>query len=423
MSAVDVKEEPGSPGFEDDVSLSPSSPRPSGSLDDQDVPTRDGAEEEEEIFEDSLDLDTSGASSKVWLVRLPKFLMERWKDVDKISDSELGKVRIRNQQGNEPWKVKLVLNDTPETADIPHEYDISLVKQVVDNTFVFTEKDLPKFSKPQDKETTNPTTAAANRLAALNKAKNKYNNRKNYFKNSSPGVGSDGNNGNSSDSGISSPRFVPYVKTIPKKTALVGTACHECLVMPSMKDPNYAKVVSQRKALESESSAAKVTFLNEMPGVNAATFGQSLRNKPGAFIRSTKKDIAKSSEGKATRIPKNELLDLLFKLFEEYDYWSLKGLRERTKQPETYLKEVLDTMAILIKKGPYAMKYTLKPEFKQIKGKEGSLSEYMERTGANGDADNEPNGNRNENGNASGNDEPTIEDDEDDDDVEMETIL
>lgn len=48
-------------------------------------------------YEDSLDLDTSKADTKVWLVRLPKFLMEKWRDPSKLQGQELGKVRIHTQ--------------------------------------------------------------------------------------------------------------------------------------------------------------------------------------------------------------------------------------------------------------------------------------------------------------------------------------
>lgn len=127
-------------------------------------------------------------------------------------------------------------------------------------------------------------------------------------------------------------------------------------------------------------------------------------------MRAQKKDNKLSSEGKATRIPRNELLDLLFKLFEEYDYWSLKGLKERTKQPEVYLKEVLDDISTLIKKGVYSMKYCLKPEYKNRRAGDG-LADIGE--GGSGD------GNL-EDASAGGN--PPNEDD-DDDDIEMETVV
>lgn len=35
-------------------------------------------------------------------------------------------------------------------------------------------------------------------------------------------------------------------------------------------------------------------------------------------------------------------------------YWPMKGLKNKTKQPEAYLKEVLQDIATLVKSGPYA---------------------------------------------------------------------
>ena len=58
-------------------------------------------------------------------------------------------------------------------------------------------------------------------------------------------------------------------------------------------------------------------------------------NQPfGKFTGGNARTKTEAQNNKATRIPKNELLDLLFKCFQEYAYWSLKGLREYVKQPE-----------------------------------------------------------------------------------------
>lgn len=350
----------------------------------------------DENYEDSLDLDMSREDTKVWLVRLPKFLMEKWKDVETNSGKELGKVRIDKSSagsGNQPWKVKLVLNDTPEAAGIPHEYDIALVKQVVDNTFVFSEKDMPKYDKqtaapPKPKPAPPPTQKP-----------NKFN-RFNYKE-----------------------RYTPYVKTIPKRTALVGTVCHECMVTPSLTDKGYSNVVRERKRQQDDPALTKVTLLSEPPGVTSGTFSQSLRGKQSMFMRAQKKDPKASAEGKATRMPRNDLLDLLFRLFEEFDYWSLKGLKDRTKQPEVYLKEVLETMAVLIKKGPYAMRYSLKPEYKQMKNKRKenggaasseSFSQFIEKNAAASGA---------AGGAEAGTDEPAAEEDNEDDDEDMEDVV
>lgn len=64
-------------------------------------------------------------------------------------------------------------------------------------------------------------------------------------------------------------------------------------------------------------------------------------------------------------MPRNELLDALFGCFKEYTAWGIKGLKERLNQPESYLKETLNEIAILHKSGKFSLKYTLKPEYTQ----------------------------------------------------------
>ena len=67
---------------------------------------------------------------------------------------------------------------------------------------------------------------------------------------------------------------------------------------------------------------------------------------------------------RSARIPRNELLDMLFRLFESAQYWKIKDLTEHVKQPQVYLKEVLSDIAQLIPRGPYVGLWTLKDEYK-----------------------------------------------------------
>ena len=68
-------------------------------------------------------------------------------------------------------------------------------------------------------------------------------------------------------------------------------------------------------------------------------------------------------------MPHNELLDLLISQFSQAPYWSLKSLNEHVKQPQTFLKQTLSEIANLVRNGPYAGMWALKPEFKpQIQG-------------------------------------------------------
>ena len=64
------------------------------------------------------------------------------------------------------------------------------------------------------------------------------------------------------------------------------------------------------------------------------------------------------------RIPRNQLLDLIFNLFRDIPRWGIKPLREKTQQPEAYLKEVLSEVAALHRSGEYNGLWELKENFK-----------------------------------------------------------
>lgn len=65
---------------------------------------------------------------------------------------------------------------------------------------------------------------------------------------------------------------------------------------------------------------------------------------------------------KTARMPQNELLDRIFSCFRKYNYWSMKALRAELQQPEAYLRETLEKVAVLAKSGKFATQWSLKPE-------------------------------------------------------------
>ena len=67
---------------------------------------------------------------------------------------------------------------------------------------------------------------------------------------------------------------------------------------------------------------------------------------------------------KRERMPKDELIDLIFQQFEVKEYWSLKDLGTKTMQPLQYLKEVLTEMCVQNKRGPNAGMYELNSDYK-----------------------------------------------------------
>ena len=64
------------------------------------------------------------------------------------------------------------------------------------------------------------------------------------------------------------------------------------------------------------------------------------------------------------RMPRDQLLDELFKAFQERERWAIKALRERTQQPEAYLKEVLSEIAFLHRSGEFNGNWELMANYK-----------------------------------------------------------
>lgn len=337
--------------------------------DDDIIDGNDIENNEDKIYEESLDLDMASVEKKVWLVRLPLFLAQKWRDEKTLKGQDLGKIRIHKKT----QKIQLILNEDVEgLEDMPHSYEIDLTQKYVENEYIFTEQNLKKYEQRAQQLEQNPELQK--QLYILKKEKQEEfekrkkklqqqykKNRKKQFK-QRIFIEKDGRD-----------RYIPYVKTIPKKTAIVGTVAHECQVVPSIKDPNYNKIIEQRKQMIKFQHKRSITVLDEGVGKTLGrAAGLSLLGDNSNFLKVSKDKQSKDKKEptRNIRMPKKELLNLLFKLFDEYNYWSLKGLKERTKQPEVYLKECLDHVALLIKKGPYALKYTLKSEYKKLQQNE-----------------------------------------------------
>lgn len=317
----------------------------------------------EDYLEDNetLDMNLSSGQQKIWLVKLPRYLAEKWSNTDELSGKQLATVKIKKNTGGGKLKVKLVLDENSQTniSDIPHEYDISMLNTQVRNSYVFSEENLKKFKQELTEVAQMPDQPSLQPIDS-NKNKAQFQVKKPYKffrvqKNGEP-----------------LKKYIPYVKTIPKKTALLGKICHDCQIVPAKSDSKYGQILSKRQNITQGPVRPKVTFLTEIPGVVQSNAGPSIRgNNTSVFLKSNLNK--KNADGRAIRMPKKDLLDLLFRLFEEYEYWSMKGLKERTRQPESYLKESLESIANLIKKGPYTSKYNLKAEYRRLRDAERAV--------------------------------------------------
>ncbi|XP_062521525.1 general transcription factor IIF subunit 2-like isoform X2 [Corticium candelabrum] len=84
-------------------------------------------------------------------------------------------------------------------------------------------------------------------------------------------------------------------------------------------------------------------------------------------------DEEKKRKGKRDRKDKAEVQDLLFKCFELHQYWAFTDLVKKTKQPPTFLKEILNEICRYNTKNPHKNTWELKEEYRHYsKNQSGS---------------------------------------------------
>ncbi|XP_074572943.1 uncharacterized protein LOC141829384 [Curcuma longa] len=103
--------------------------------------------------------------------------------------------------------------------------------------------------------------------------------------------------------------------------------------------------------------------------------GVLMRPMPGmvGLVPSGSKDKkkltpSKGLDAKRIRKDKQELVNILFKLFEKQPNWALKQLVQETDQPEQFLKEILNEICVYNKRGPNQGTHELKMEYKNFEG-------------------------------------------------------
>ncbi|KAG2076520.1 hypothetical protein BDR04DRAFT_1089657 [Suillus decipiens] len=174
------------------------------------------------------------------------------------------------------------------------------------------------------------------------------------------------------DPGPSGPNSTPY-NPRARTTILTGRIKHECNLRPlfnesyrqQMRERTRKYNTPRRQIRMIEDAGVSRGGINRLSsGVNSGSFANMIKFRPKP---------AKGTFERMARMPRNQLLDLLFTLFREQPRWSIKPLRERTQQPEAYLKEVLLAIATLNRSGEYNGTW----ELNEVFAKEGMKSENV----------------------------------------------
>ncbi|RDW60152.1 hypothetical protein BP5796_11758 [Coleophoma crateriformis] len=304
---------------------------------------------DEDIYEDTEDLEfnTDPKFQSLYLARVPKYVWEAWSELDEDTEIRIGTVRqetIKEPNGQPRQKLSMLLSsELSQHQTIPKEYELDMTQEDVKNTFVFTEQDLPGFkSKAKQKF----DIQSANMPARLTRPKVER-----------PKGPWDPNK-----------RFQPYFKkAIPKRTVLLGKIKHDVNCVP-VENEESERIITAR-TVEAMQPKLHTKFINDdVSGIGngfiqPGTVGAS--NAFGGFIKTTGPAAGvKPQLQKTARIPQNELLDKIFNCFRRYNYWSMKALRAELQQPEAYLRETLEKVAVLAKSGRFATQWSLKEENK-----------------------------------------------------------
>jgi len=245
------------------------------------------------------DLDLANAKRGVWLVKVPKYIANKWEKAP--GNIEVGKLKISKNPGQKA-QVSLTLSESvlclkePGEQNIPkdHRLDVSLV----------TRQTLGVFS---------------------------------HY----------------------TPALTDSIVPESEKLALEGKIVQKLECRPYA-DNCYMKlkVESIRKASVPNRQVKQLDRIVQ-------NFKPVSDHKHNIEYEQKKKDI-----GKKARDDKDVVLEMIFAAFEKHQYYNIKDLVTKTRQPVVYLKEILKEVCNYNLKNPHKNMWELKPEYRHYKDSE-----------------------------------------------------
>jgi len=289
------------------------------------------------------DVDLSTQKRDVWLVKVPKYIADRWESED--GGTPVGKISIKPGQPGQGG---------PEV--------------------------LFKLSENLSKE--RPASSASS-----SSAKSENNNKKDNGK----AAGSNFHVWSTTDQEIPSDYRLEFLKPIVLRSQHLAVLSQTAVAKPPEPDSESAgapAAVSKKLALEGRISC-RAECKTAQTGSNEVymKLKREALLKPNETARKVQKinklvktykpvsnhasNIAHAkkmkAEGKKSRDDKDHVMELLFSLFEKHQYYNIKDLVKETRQPVTYLKTILNEVCNYNVKNPHRNMWELKPEFRHYK--------------------------------------------------------
>ncbi|XP_042170610.1 general transcription factor IIF subunit 2 isoform X2 [Oncorhynchus tshawytscha] len=260
-----------------------------------------------------VDLTGAKQNTGVWLVKVPKYLSQQWAKAS--GRGEVGKLRIGKNQGKA--EVEFTLNE-----------DLTMIDSLGNKP--------SGVQAPRDHPFTMQTVGGQT-LAV--------------FTETQSGQSEERSDGSTSVSGAGSG---------PERISLEGLVVQRAECRPAVSE-NYMKL----KRLQIEELSKPVRLSQQLEKAVTTNY------KPVAnHSYNLEYDRKKKEEGKRARVDKQQVLDMLFSAFEKHQYYNIKDLVDITKQPVSYLKEILRDIGIYNVKGTHKNTWELKPEYRHYQGGE-----------------------------------------------------
>ncbi|XP_030284610.1 general transcription factor IIF subunit 2-like [Sparus aurata] len=142
--------------------------------------------------------------------------------------------------------------------------------------------------------------------------------------------------------------------------SLEGMVVHRAECRPVVND-NYMKL----KKLQIKESTKSPRLSQQLERAITTVF-KPVANHDFNVLHEKKK----KSEGKMVRAERQVVLDMLFSAFEKHQYYNVKDLVDITKQPVTYLKEIMKEIGTYNNKGAHKSTWELKAEYRHYQSAE-----------------------------------------------------
>lgn len=260
-------------------------------------------------LQEPTDVDLSGSARGYWLVKVPKYLSEKWLSTNQ--SAEVGKLK---------WSKSRVPGGKPE------------VMFSVNQEFLKAAPDDGKPSKPIPPNHRFTLTGPGDQSLSVfsRESANAFDNEAGH-------------------------------ESVPEKYSIEGVIMQRAECRPVV-DPTYMQL-KRVQLEESNKPAHKVVQLT----------GHVQTYKPVTkHVHHVQEEMKRKEMGRRPREERDIVKERLFGAFEKHQYYNVKDLVTLTNQPVTYVKELLKEICVYNTKPPHKNMWELKPEYRHYKSQSSS---------------------------------------------------